>query len=120
MTNALQTESTINYSRVDAEDCRIAVANAQLDPDGQVYPWRAGYPQAGATVYTEGQLWTVVAREPVAREWQAVPLKDRGLESPIAGLRLVGPDDSVLIATAEYCRPVTWTQADEAALLASN
>lgn len=88
---------------IPADHLAIALANAALDPDGQVYPWLPGYPLAGGTVAYDGRLWTVFRAE-----------RGPGENEPTAIVHLQGRgrDDSA-IATREQLRPVTWTAIDE-------
>lgn len=87
---------------IPAADLAIALRNAALDPDGQVYPWRDGYPLAGGTVVYDGRLWAVASRQP------------RAGTDPGAILRLDGQGhDGRALACAYECRPVTWTALDE-------
>jgi hypothetical protein len=87
---------TIDHTTIAPETLAIARSAAALDPDGQIYPWRDGYPLVGATVYWDGQLWNIVD-------------KDGG-----AVLLLVGCGvDSDGMAEARDVRPVLWTQEDE-------
>lgn len=98
----------INIGRGDipADNLAIALANAALDPDGQVYPWRDGYPLAGATVVYDGQLWTVFRTE-----------RGPGENEPTAIVHLEGQGhDGSRIATRDELRPVSWTAGDEIAL----
>lgn len=93
---------------IPAADLEIALRNAKLDPDGQVYPWRDGYPLPGGTVVYDGQLWTVHSRQPAAGD------------DPGAILRLDGQGhDGRTKACAYECRPVTWTALDEIAVATS-
>lgn len=96
----------IGRGDIPAANLAIALANAALDPDGQVYPWRDGYPLAGATVVYDGQLWTVFRTE-----------HGPGENEPTAIVHLEGQghDDS-RIATRDELRPVSWTAGDEIAL----
>ncbi len=96
-------EVAIDHSRIPRVDLRIAMENAQGDPDGQVFPWLPGHPLVGSTVYYEGQLWTA-GRTP----------SGRGARRPTAIVHLVGEghDDEVNARFGDL-RPVTWTQRDE-------
>lgn len=97
------TPLSIDHGNIPAEDLAMARENAARDPDGQEYPWRRGYPQAGATVYYEGKLWTVGRKE-----------FGPGEDEPIAMVQLVGVGrDELAVATRDELRPVTWTAADE-------
>lgn len=88
---------------IPAADLAIALANAARDPDGQVYPWRPGYPLAGSTVVYDGHLWTVFRAE-----------TGPGENEPIAIVHLQGQGhDGATAATRSELRPVTWTALDE-------
>lgn len=94
---------TIDHSGISAEVMEIELRNAALVPCGQIYPWLDLYPLAGQTVYAEGNLWTVAAKEMGA-----------GADEPSALVKLVGcGHDESLIAARYELRPVTWTQHDE-------
>ncbi|HEY6117469.1 MAG TPA: hypothetical protein VI172_16065 [Candidatus Dormibacteraeota bacterium] len=94
---------TIDTSRIPATDLDIALRNAALDPDGQVFPWMPAYPLVGSTVYHDGQLWTVVHRE--RGPWP---------ETDIDVVKLQGQGrDAAAVTTRGELRPITWTQADE-------
>ena len=86
---------------IPAGDLEIALANAKLDPDGQVYPWRDLYPLPGGAVVYDGQLWTVARKEPGP---------DHDLQ--MVGLEGQGHDNSRTVCRYEL-RPVTWTALDE-------
>lgn len=91
---------------IPADHLTIALANAALDPDGQVYPWRDGYPLGGGTVAYEGLLWTVFRSE-----------RGPGENEPTAIVHLQGQGhDGATAATRGELRPVSWTLADELAL----
>lgn len=93
----------IDHADIRRSDLRIARENARRDPDGQIFPWRSGYPLVGSTVYFDGRLWTVSKKE-----------RGPGSEQPTANVRLVSQgDDDTAIATLGELRPVTWTQHDE-------
>jgi hypothetical protein len=99
----------------------IALANAGRDPDGQVFPWRDGYPLAGSTVYHDGNLWTVVDKdEPAAPEgFTSAMAGTYGVTAAdyVPGALLVGTGhDGQLVAPIADLRPVTWSQAQEIAL----
>lgn len=95
--------SNFSHDAIPAADLAIALANAKLDPDGQVYPWLPGYPLIGATVVTDGQLWTVAHRE-----------RGPGQDSDVKLVKLVGQGhDGKATVTRGELRPVTWTDADE-------
>lgn len=97
------TMSNFSHAAIPAADLTTALANAALDPDGQVYPWLPAYPLIGATVVAEGQLWTVAHRE-----------RGPGRDNPVKLVKLVGQGhDGILVATRDELRPVTWTNADE-------
>lgn len=92
---------TLDLTDIPADHLAIALANAALDPDGQVYPWRPGHPLLGATVVLDGQLWTVASKEPSA-------------DHAARMIRLDGQGhDGRAIAAAYQLRPVTWTAGDE-------
>ena len=96
----------LDPTHIPANDLTIALANAALDPDGQVYPWRPGYPLVGATVVYGDRLWTVAGKE-----------RGPGADEPTAIVRLDGQGhDGRDQAVAYELRPVTWTLADEIAL----
>lgn len=88
---------------IPAGDLAVALANAQRDPDGQIFPWRDGYPLVGQTVVYERQLWHV-------RQTERGP----GANEPIAIVKLDGEGhDGVASATRADLRPVIWTAAQE-------
>jgi hypothetical protein len=90
---------------IPADDLKIALANAALDTDGQIYPWRSGYPLAGGTVAYDGRLWTVSGKQPHSGD------------DPGAIVLLDGQGhDGRARAVAYELRPVTWTALDEIAL----
>jgi len=98
----------IDHSNIPASDLSIALSNATLDPDGQVFPWRPGYPLIGGTVYHDGQLWTVAGRE------REVGVRGATRETDIGMVKLVGQGhDGQATATRGELRPITWTQRDE-------
>jgi hypothetical protein len=92
----------LDPSRIPPDDLRIALANALRDPDGQVYPWRDGYPLVGATVVYGDQLWTVAGKEP-------------GLGTGLSTMvRIDGQGhDGRALAVRYELRPVTWSALDE-------
>lgn len=92
---------TIDHSRINPTNLRMALRNAARSPEGQVYPWRDLYPLAGQTVYACGQLWIVAGKEHGRDDLEAmVQLAELG-------------GDALLVATRRDLRPVTWTQDDE-------
>lgn len=98
----------IDKSRVPTSLQVAALRSAELDPDGEIFPWRDEYPLVGQTVYADGALWSV---------WT----KQRGehQDEPGAVVKLVNEvthEEST--KTRDECRPVTWTQTDEDALAA--
>lgn len=98
----------IDHSAILAADLEIALANAARDPDGQVYPWRAGYPLIGSTVFCAGELWTIIAKE-----------RGPGEDKPTAIFSLAGCGDNdrtAILVTRSELRPVTWTQDQEDAI----
>lgn len=95
--------SNFSHDAIPAADLTIVLANAALDPDGQIFPWRSGYPLIGSTVVAEGQLWTVVHRE-----------RGPGQDQDSKLVKLVGQGhDGQFTVTRGELRPVTWTDADE-------
>lgn len=54
---------TIAHNLIAPDVLAIARNAAALDPDGQIFPWRDGYPLAGSTVYWDFQLWTVAQND---------------------------------------------------------
>lgn len=97
---------TIDHSAIPAAILEMELANAQLSPDAQVFPWRDQYPTAGSTVYSEGQFWTVGKREYHATDSAVIEL-----------WRVGGPtgldERDRLVTVRGECRPVTWTQDNE-------
>lgn len=103
MTNPDSATVTIDHTQIPADHLAIALSNAALDPDGQTFPWRPGYPLAGSTAFCRGQLWTVERKE-----------TGPGAEAPTAMVRLAGQGhDAMLVVTRSELRPITWTQHDE-------
>lgn len=92
---------TIDHTRIPHDVLAIALANADRDPDGQVFPWRPMYPLAGSTVYFDGQLWGVVD-------------KDYAGARPCALLVGTGHDGETIAPIGDL-RPVTWTAQHEIA-----
>lgn len=86
---------TIDHSLIAADTLAIARRAAALDPDGQIFPWRDGYPLAGSTVYFDLRLWTVVQND-----GDAVLLVGCG-------------HDLETLELAHDLRPVSWTQQNE-------
>ncbi len=101
----------IDHSRIDARVLTVERVHADRDPDGQVFPWRAGYPLAGQTIYYAGALWYIIAVEP-----RSCPLDDGTIVSLIRCGLLEGDPRDIAAATRGELRPVTWTQEDERAL----
>ncbi len=105
MSNVKQPILAIDHSHIDPTELELAMANAQLDPDGQVFPWRPMYPLAGQTVYScangVGLLWIVVGKLPQPE-----------------GEPLVGASDRDVLVTCnrERLRPVSWSPLQEAVL----
>lgn len=99
----------IDHSGIPSADLEIALRNAALSPDGEVYPWRDLYPLVGQTVYAvdgegTGKLWIVASKERPAG----------AADSPIAVVSLVGcGHDASLVAARYELRPVSWSQHDE-------
>ena len=94
---------TIDHGRIPREDLRIALANAERNPDGETFPWLPQYPTAGGTVYYGGRLWTVVGKDRHR--------DDRSMATRVH-LEGQGHDDSTVQARGDL-RPVSWTQRDE-------
>lgn len=106
---------TISHTNIRHDVLHTELANAKLDPDGQVFPWRELYPLVGQTVYCDGQFWTVAHKEHGTR------LAERDCATAdlaMVQLHRVGAPNGLdgrltFTATRGELRPVTWTQDDE-------
>lgn len=101
----------ISHTNIRHDVLHTELANAKLDPDGQVFPWRDLYPLVGQTVYCDGQFWAVAHKEPTAQgidpgDLAVVQLHRVGAPNGLDG-RLT------FVATRGELRPVSWTQDDE-------
>lgn len=105
-----RSDVVIDHQNIHTDDLELAVDNAHLSPDGEVYPWLPLYPLAGQTVYWDGKLWTVYRKERGSRI---------GIDTDFIKLTGYG-HDAVAVATAGELRPVTWTQSDEHFLAGAN
>lgn len=93
----------IDHSIIPTADLAIALANAAMDPDGQVFPWQPAYPLIGSTVYYSFQLWTVAHRE-----------RGPGQDCDSKMVTLVGQGHAGwMTVTRGELRPITWSQGDE-------
>lgn len=98
----------IDKSHIPAPVLVTALRNAELDPDGQIFPWHDGYPLVGQTVYADGALWSIWTKTRGAHEHE-----------PGAVIKLVNEvTHEGSTKTRGEVRPVTWTQTDEDALAA--
>jgi len=84
--------------------------NIERDPDGQVYPWRLGYPLAGSTVmvHHEGHWLRACVLQGTDNETESRPDATVGVlldDSPLARDCAV-PTTELIRARRDDCRPL--------------